>query len=319
MKTSSGFSHQKLIDTRSLTKDEIQIVFSQADQNKETLSKFGMFIDPKTPISGTKVIGLLFFEPSTRTRLSFQMASYRLGFQALVLENAQSSSLAKGESITDTILNIVAMGPDALVVRYGVAPEVDELLPSLSLPVINAGSGVHSHPTQALLDAYTMKCEFGSTEGLRVLIVGDLRHSRVAHSNFDVLEKLGVEVGVCGPEGMMPDFAEFPNLTFFEDLEEGIRWADIYMGLRVQVERHQSMMPSFSMDSYHAQFGLTLKRLQLLRNKSKAVIMHPGPVLRGFEFADEVMQDLNCRVLDQVSNGVLIRGALLSLMLSKND
>jgi len=232
------------------------------------------------------------------------------------MELSTGSSLSKGETAVDTVLNVAAMKPDVLVVRYGLSRELDELLPTLEIPVINAGSGTLAHPTQALLDAYTIEREMGSVEGKRVLIVGDIRHSRVARSNFDVLAKLGAKIGVCGPESLLPDAdGDMPSGTrVFTNLDEAVGWCDVYMGLRIQLERHNaSDLQLESLEDYHRHFGLNRDRLKKLG--SGALIMHPGPINHGVEFAAEVVDDSRSRVLKQVTNGVLIRAALLSMTL----
>lgn len=247
--------------------------------------------------------------------MSFQTAAYRLGHQVLTMELFAGSSLSKGETYADTVLNIAAMKPDAMVIRYGRSPELDELLPRLPMPVLNAGSGSMAHPTQALLDAYTVFCERGTLKGEKLLIVGDIRYSRVARSNFDVFTKLGAEVGVCGPEALLPEQSQIEGVKIFHDFNEGIRWCSLYMGLRIQLERHEaSDLKLDSMNDYHDHFGLNRARLELL--SKDAIIMHPGPINHGVEFANEVLDDPRCRVLQQVTNGVLIRAALLRELLN---
>ena len=245
--------------------------------------------------------------------MSFQTAAYRLGHQVLTMELSTGSSLSKGETAVDTVLNVVAMKPDVLVVRYGLSRELDETLPKLDMPVINAGSGTLAHPTQALLDAFTIERELGTVEGKRVLIVGDIRHSRVARSNFDVLAKLGAKIGVCGPERLLPDADGDlpPGTRVFTNLDEAVGWCDVYMGLRIQLERHSaSDLQLDSIEDYHRHFGLNRDRLKKLG--AGALIMHPGPINHGVEFSNEVVDDTRSRILAQVTNGVLIRAALLS-------
>ena len=252
--------------------------------------------------------------------MSFQAAAYRLGHNVLTMELSTGSSLSKGETYIDTVLNVAAMKPDVMVIRYGHSPELDQFLPSLSMPVINAGSGLSAHPTQALLDAFTIQQEAGSVEGKKVLIVGDIRHSRVARSNFDVLSKLGAIVGVCGPESLLPKSGQElpPGARVFHDLDEAVSWCDVYMGLRIQLERHSAAdLQLSSLEQYHQTFGLTGVRLKKLADH--ALILHPGPINHGVEFANEVMADKRCRVLQQVSNGVGIRGVLLARALDRTN
>jgi aspartate carbamoyltransferase catalytic subunit len=296
-----------LLSTEDLSEKEITSLFRQADE----------FVDQgfpqKTP---PKIVSCLFFEPSTRTRMSFQTAAYRLGHRVLTMEMAESS-LTKGETQVDTVLNVAAMNPDVIVLRYGNSPELDALLPTLDIPVVNGGSGTKAHPTQALLDAYTLHREFaGAIRGRKILIVGDIVHSRVAFSNFDVLAKLGAEIGVCGPEALLPAAdAVLQKIQRFTDLDQAIEWADVYMGLRIQLERHQATDLNLkSMGEYHQHFGLTPARLQKL--KKNAIIMHPGPINHGVEFAYEVGKDPRSRVFAQVTNGVAIRAAVLAQVLT---
>ena len=327
---------RSLLDTRVLSRKEIEEIFLKADSLSATTgdlqpnspSGFRANLEGKTVSKNpTPVVCCLFFEPSTRTRMSFQMAAYRLGLQVLTMELSSGSSLSKGETMSDTVANFVAMKPDVLVVRYGNSRELDELLPTLAVPVLNAGSGTLAHPTQGLLDAYTLRQEWGSLEGKRVLIFGDVLHSRVARSNFDVLSKLGAKIGIFGPDSMLPDFnggggvvsanANEFGIKQFDSFEEALPWADACMGLRIQLERHEAKdLDLKSIGDYHARYGLTVERLKQLR--SDAIILHPGPINHGVEFAPEVLHDKRSRVLLQVTNGVLIRAALLAMILGRN-
>lgn len=299
---------RSLIDTTSLSKAQIQHLFSLADQFGENFKNFGYFLNPKLK----KIVCCVFFEPSTRTRMSFQISAERLGMSVVVMESV-SSSLIKGESLADTILNLSAMNPDALVVRYGHSPELDGVLAKSNIPIINGGSGIAAHPTQALLDAYTILKEKGQVSGQKVLIIGDIVHSRVARSNYDVLTKLGAEVAFCGPENFLDAKANFPKAQIFSKLKEALEWCTVCMGLRIQLERHDaSDLNSLSIDDYHSQYGLNEKSLKYLR--ADALIMHPGPINIGVEFAAEVLADSRSRILTQVSNGVLIRAAVLATL-----
>ncbi len=314
---------RSLLDTRILSAKEIDEIFLKAD----SLEGQAFSLKDASSRAPTPVVCCLFFEPSTRTRMSFQMASYRLGLQVLTMELSSGSSLSKGETPTDTVLNFAAMKPDVLVVRYGTSRELDKLLPTLEIPVLNAGSGTLAHPTQGLLDAYTLRQEWGSLQGKRVLIFGDVLHSRVARSNFDVLTKLGAEVGVFGPEGMLPPVKGAAiaaletdyDIRRFESLDEALPWADACMGLRIQLERHESktldLDPASGNADYLSRYGLTVERLKKL--KKDAIILHPGPINHGVEFAPEVVKDPRSRVLQQVTNGVTIRAALLAMILGR--
>ena len=290
-----------LLDTVALTQDDILKLFAEAKELERIQNATGSF----GSASRKRVLAFLFFEPSTRTRMSFQIAAERLGYRVMLLESSTASSISKGESLTDTVLNVVAMKPDGLVVRYGTDEALKALLPTLSIPVFSAGSGTVAHPTQALLDAFTISRHRG-VRGTRVLIVGDIRHSRVAHSNFDVLSKLGAEIGICGPAEWLPN-EPHKNVRVISSLDEATSWCDVYMGLRVQHERHISARDT---SGYNNEFGLNSSRLQSL--KKDAIILHPGPINHGVEFSNEVMSDSRCRVFQQVTNGVLVRAALLA-------
>jgi len=258
---------ESLLSTRHLSFDEIHSLFRKADLFSKHYGSASQ---------ATKIVACLFLEASTRTRISFQIATQRLGHQFVVIDAGTSTSMSKGETDVDTVLNIAAMRPDALVIRYNQSAGLDALLPTLPMPVISAGTGVEAHPTQALLDAYTIEKELGGVRGQRVLIVGDIIHSRVARSNFDVLRKLGAEIAVCGPEALMPVKGEIADLKVFNDLDEALAWPTVYMGLRIQKERHENSEISLiaePLSHFHQDFALTANRLKLLPRN--AIIMHP--------------------------------------------
>lgn len=288
-----------------------------ATQDLTTEQVLSLFNLAKTIQPGSKIpqanrsMICAFFEPSTRTKMSFQMAGLQVGVQSVNFD-ASHSSLSKGETLTDTILNLVAMKPDLLVVRYGDSEELDQLLPTLKTPVISGGSGKSAHPTQALLDAYTIWSERKNLQGERVFIVGDIEHSRVAKSNYDLLIRLGCEVGFGGPLAFLPRKEHFPKAKYFSSISEGISWATVLMGLRIQLERHASGV-RVSEREYHSEFGITSERLKAFANDG--IIMHPGPINQGVEFAPEVLSDQRCRVLQQVTNGVAVRAALIKKVL----
>lgn len=308
-------SVRTLLDTRALSPSAVHDLFRIADR---LAIRFGAGTgttgQDASPIApGSRLVACLFFEPSTRTRLSFQTAALRLGWGEMAIEAGSNSSLIKGETLTDTVLNVVSMGPDLLVVRYGVSDELDRLLPTLGIPVINAGSGTESHPTQALLDAYTIRGERGRIEGERVLIAGDVAHSRVARSNFELLPRLGAEVAMVGPGSFLPPEGEFPGVRRFASLEEGLDWATVAMGLRIQLERHKAAELNLSsFDDYHRRYGFD--RARLSRFRSDGILLHPGPINHGVEFAADAVKDPRSRVLKQVANGVLVRAALMSTL-----
>lgn len=289
---------RSLLDLKSLSVDQIQHLFSRAQ---------ALSTNPEPALYAGHTMALLFFEPSTRTRFSFETAAHRLGLGPLVLDGIQGTSLEKGETFLDTVYNVAAMHPRALVIRAPDDFPMDQVAQELGMPIINAGWGVKGHPTQALLDALTLKQEFNDLSRLKVLFVGDIRHSRVVASHFELLEKLGAEVGLSGPEEFLIDR---PGTNLFRRLEDGLEWCDAVVALRVQFERHGGARKlSFSQEDYRVNYGLNRHRLTHLR--SKGVVMHPGPINYGIELEQDIMHDSRVRVLKQVSSGVLMREALL--------
>lgn len=296
---------KSILELNSLEKSKIDLLFSMAD-------KFSSAESTTFDFRGFGKTGaLLFFEASTRTRMSFQTACARLGIYPMVLDGKSGSSLEKGETLEDTILNIDAMAPSFLVIRCGDDLDLQDLASKVRSPVINAGWGRRGHPTQALLDAYTMRKHLGTAQGQRVLIVGDVRHSRVASSHFELATKLGYEVALCGPEVFLPEHNEH---KVFTSLREGLEWASVAMALRVQLERHSQQ---HSMADYRQKFGFTKDNLRAL--SSNALILHPGPINQGVELDSDVLEDSRCQVLDQVFNGVLIRQSLISITVSEES
>jgi aspartate carbamoyltransferase catalytic subunit len=307
-------SHIKsLLSTHELKAEDVYRIFEKASFLQQMHSK----ADPHRisfSLNKSKVVASLFFEPSTRTRLSFDFAANRLNLGLVDFGEKGSTSLSKGETLVDTVRNICAMGPDVLVIRYGIDPEVDSELKKLKIPVINAGSGITSHPTQALLDAFTIYRELGTLKNQRVLIVGDISHGRVAQSNIELLPKLGAEVAVCAPDYWMPQKSNsFQN---FSDLEDGLKWATVVMPLRVQKERHSQESHSINMNEYIANYGITAKRLKFFT--SSGILMHPGPVNVGVELDVSALADKRNRILDQVNNGVWIRASVFAEVLNLN-
>ncbi len=292
---------QTLIQLKNTRTEAISELFSIADsygalpgiESKKDLTMLGR----------GKTGALLFFEASTRTRMSFETACARLGVHALRLDGKSGTSLEKGESLEDTVLNVAAMKPAFLVIRSSDELDFEKMSQQVPMPIINAGWGLRGHPTQALLDAYTMRKNFQKCEGQKVLIVGDIRHSRVAASHFELAKILGYEIGLCAPAEFLP---EQTTAKVFSNLQDGLSWATVAMTLRVQLERHTS---SISLTSYRETYGFTSENLKAL--SLGALIMHPGPINHGTELDSEVLRDPRCRVLDQVSNGVLIRQALI--------
>jgi aspartate carbamoyltransferase catalytic subunit len=259
-----------------------------------------------------KMIVNLFYEASTRTRTSFEIAAKRLGADAISI-TAAGSSVSKGESLVDTLNTLAAMRPDAIVMRHAASGAPHFLARHLPTPIINAGDGTHEHPTQALLDARTILDQRPSLEGLRVAIIGDIIHSRVARSNIYLLSKFGVDIVLCGPAPLLP--AELagmaPGVRISHNIREAIRDADVIMMLRVQLERqHEAAFPA---GEYFQFFGLRLEHLELAR--PNAIVMHPGPINRGREIASEVADSQVSVILNQVENGVAVRMAVLERIL----
>ena len=291
-----------------LSNERILRLFSQARQIKEDLKKG---LNPSF-LKGRQVV-LFFSEPSTRTKLSFQMAAQRLGAQCLMIDNVKNSSMTKGESFADTFWALHSMGPDLLVVRCGEDEPLPELAMQTDIPMINAGFGSKAHPTQALLDAFTLEEHFGRLEGLKVLFVGDMDHSRVASSGIKLFQRFGAQVKICAPPALRQK-REVESIDSFDSLDEAVQWCDVYVGLRVQFERHGDQL----MDgAFQAEFveNYSLDAPRLGRLGSQAIIMHPGPVQWGLEFQACVQQDPRLRIGAQKENGVYTRGALMQELL----
>ncbi len=262
-----------------------------------------------------KTVALAFFEASTRTRISFATAASRLGADQMNLQ-AESSSLKKGESLLDTVRTLDAMRPDCIVIRHGSSGAPEFITRHLPLPVINAGDGTHEHPTQALLDALTIRDHLGSLENLNVTILGDIQHSRVARSNLHLLTKFGCRFTLCGPPMWVPKEIEMvgpagASIRRVSRIEEALEGADVIITLRVQTERLHE--PALSADEYVLQYQLNPERLR--RAKPGALVLHPGPIIRGLEIDSAVADGLQSCVLEQVTNGVAVRMAMLYLMI----
>lgn len=256
---------------------------------------------------GKKVISNLFFEPSTRTHYSFDMAALKLGCKTQNFD-AGNSSLKKGESLYDTVKTFEMFGTDAVVIRH-VENEYYKQLEGINIPILNAGDGTGNHPSQSLLDLLTIRQEFGKFEGLKVVIVGDIKHSRVAHTNIKVMQRLGMEVYTSGP-------LEYKEEGYnYVELDEIINKVDVVMLLRVQHERHSEKMHE-TVEEYHEAFGLNTKRVS--RMKENAIIMHPAPFNRNVEIADNVVECEKSRIFKQVQNGVYVRMALIYTALEEN-
>ena len=266
---------------------------------------------PKVPALRGKTVATLFFEPSTRTRLSFERAAKALSAD-LMNFSPSGSSVSKGESLKDTVLTLKAMGPDLMIVRHKATGAPWQVARWTGLPVVNAGDGAHQHPTQAMLDALTIRRRFGKLEGLRIGIVGDVRHSRVARSNVFAFAALGAEVTLIAPRTLLPVNAEGWPVTMTEDLDSVLGDLDVVYLLRIQAERGgMSVFPS--LPEYVARYGLTAARFEVM--SPDAVVMHPGPMNRGVEIANSVADDERSLILDQVTNGVAVRMAVLFSLL----
>jgi len=301
-----GWSKRHLLGIEGLTAPEIGEVLDTAANMKEISTRE----IKKVPVLRGKTIINFFFEASTRTRISFEIAEKRLSADAVNF-SASGSSLSKGESLIDTARNLEAMSPDAVVVRHS-CPGVPKLLAErLQCSVINAGDGAHEHPTQALLDVFTIRERLGRLEGLTVGIFGDIAHSRVARSNILALRTMGARVIVGGPPTMMPRRASSLGVEVFGRIEDMLPQVDVLMMLRLQFERQkEALIPSAR--EYASFFGLTAEKLRLARKE--IVILHPGPINRGIEISPEVADGPWSLILDQVANGVAVRMALLYLI-----
>lgn len=289
-----------LLDFQGFTSQKFEELFSLAESLRTK---------PRSPRQLGETLALLFFEPSTRTRMSFESAAFRVGLGPLVFDGGHSTSLEKGETVEDSILNVDAMNPRFVVVRCGKEVDLAAISRKMQSPVINAGWGVQGHPTQGLLDALTMRIGLKGLQGKKLLIVGDIKHSRVASSHFEMAKVIGYEIAQCGPK----EFLREGEKTF-SSLKEGLQWADAVMALRFQFERHDSTL-QLSKEDFRAQYGLSLQSLKALR--PDGLVMHPGPINHGIELETEVLEDSRSQVLKQVQNGVFMREAILRWMLGE--
>ena len=301
-----SFAHRHLLGIESLSASDIQTILDTAETLREVLDR----PIKKVPTLRGKTVINLFYEASTRTRASFEVAERVLSADSLSIATA-TSSVQKGESLLDTAKNLEAMNPDMIVIRHGSSGAPHFLARHCRPAIVNAGDGFHEHPTQALLDALTVRQKKGRLKGLRVAIVGDILHSRVARSNLWLLRAMGAEAVVCGPPTLIPPGIE-ALAPVTHRIEEAVEGADAIMMLRIQRERMSGgYVPSDR--EYHARFGLTEKRARLARKD--VVILHPGPMNRGVEIASEVADGPYSVILEQVTNGVAVRMAVLYLLL----
>ncbi len=298
-----------LLGIDDLTAEDIELIFRTADGFKEVLSR----PIKKVPSLRDITIANLFFENSTRTRISFELAEKRLSAD-VVNFSSSGSSTKKGETLIDTVNNILSMKVDMVVMRHPDPGAAVFLSRHVDARIVNAGDGTHEHPTQALLDAYSIREKLGMVKGVKVAIVGDILHSRVALSNILCLRKLGAEVMLCGPTTLMPRYAKELGVQVTHDLDMALRWCDVANMLRIQLERQGSDgVANFpSLREYAMMFGLDRKRYEAIGKD--VVIMHPGPINRGVEITSEVADSSNSIILEQVENGVAIRMAVLFLL-----
>jgi aspartate carbamoyltransferase catalytic subunit len=292
-----------LLSIRNLSKADIELILETAEGFSDVLKRD----IKKVPTLRGKTVVNLFFEPSTRTRTSFELAAKRLSAD-VVNFSVPTSSVVKGESLIDTALTIQALGADFVVIRHSCSGVPHLLSKHLKASVINAGDGINEHPTQALLDAFTIKRHKDGFEGLKVAIVGDILHSRVAKSNIQCLKKLGAEVRLIGPPTLLPEGFRKEGVELYYSMEDGLKGVDVIMMLRIQLERQdRGFFPS--KNEYFSLWGLTPERLSLA--KKDAIVMHPGPMNRGVEIDTEVADSPRSVILEQVTNGIAVRMAVL--------
>ena len=305
----NNLSVSHLTGIRDLTVEDIEMIFKTADSFKEVINR----PIKKVPSLRDITIANLFFENSTRTRLSFELAAKRLSAD-VVNFTSSNSSVKKGETLMDTVNNILSMKVDMVVIRHASPGAARFLTKHISAKVINAGDGTHEHPTQALLDAYSIREKLGSVKGKKVAIIGDILHSRVALSNIYCLQKLGAEVMVCGPSTLIPKHMSDLGVKVSNNLHEALLWCDVANMLRIQIER-QDIQYFPSLRDYTLQFGLNQELLDSLGKD--IVIMHPGPINRGVEITSDVADGPQSIILNQVENGVAIRMAVIYLLASQ--
>ena len=305
----NNLSVSHLTGIRDLTTEDIEMIFKTADSFKDVINR----PIKKVPSLRDITIANLFFENSTRTRLSFELAAKRLSAD-VVNFTAANSSVKKGETLIDTVNNILSMKVDMVVIRHASPGAASFLTKHIPAKVINAGDGTHEHPTQALLDAYSIREKLGTVKGKKVAIIGDILHSRVALSNIYCLQKLGAEVMVCGPSTLIPKYIESLGVKVSHNLHEALMWCDVANMLRIQLER-QDIQYFPSLRDYALQFGLNQELLDSLGKE--IVIMHPGPINRGVEITSDIADGDQSIILNQVENGVAIRMAVIYLLASQ--
>ncbi|MEO0510669.1 MAG: aspartate carbamoyltransferase catalytic subunit [Verrucomicrobiota bacterium] len=305
MSQSLVWNRKDLIDVEPLSRDEIETIFTAATAFKKTMEAD----DKKQPYLEGRTVVNLFLEPSTRTRLAFEVAASRLSADTITVTGA-ASSLTKGETLRDTARNMEALKADMIIMRHSASGAPNYLSKVIDIPVINAGDGSHAHPTQALLDAFTLLEKLGSLDGKKVTILGDILFSRVARSNIFCLKALGADVTIAGPSTLVPKGFEALGVKVSHDLQEALEDADAVMLLRIQHER-QTATHFPSIGEYTSMFGLNKARAEWL--KPDAIIMHPGPINRGVEIDSELADSNQSVILEQVTNGIVVRMAVLHL------
>lgn len=311
MTKTAQLSTRHLLGIKDLSTEDIQLILETADNFKDVLNR----PIKKVPSLRDITIANIFFENSTRTRLSFELAEKRLSADTINFA-ASSSSVSKGETLIDTVNNILAMKVDMIVMRHPYAGAGVFLSRHINAQIVNAGDGAHEHPTQALLDSFSIREQLGDVAGKKVAIIGDILHSRVALSNILCLQKLGAEVMVCGPTTLIPKHIASLGVHVEHDLMKALRWCDVANMLRIQLERQDTAyFPSLR--EYTMLYGLNKALLDSL--DKEIVIMHPGPINRGVEITSDVADSAHSIILDQVENGVAVRMAVLYLLASQNN
>lgn len=307
----SRLSVEHLLGIKNLQAEDINLIFKTADHFKQVINR----PIKKVPSLRDITIANLFFENSTRTKLSFELAEKRLSAD-IVNFSSSNSSVTKGETLIDTVNNILSMKVDMVVMRHPNPGAADFLSKHVDAKIVNAGDGAHEHPTQALLDAFSIREEYGELKGKNVVIVGDILHSRVALSNIFCLQKMGANVKVCGPLTLIPKFITSLGVEVITNLKEALNWCDVAMMLRIQLER-QDMKFFPSLREYSMMYGLDKKLLDSL--DKEITVMHPGPINRGVEITSDVADSKQSIILNQVENGVAIRMAVLYLLAGKKE
>ncbi|HET9487215.1 MAG TPA: aspartate carbamoyltransferase catalytic subunit [Chryseosolibacter sp.] len=302
----SKLSQKHLLGIKDITRDDIELIFETADNFKEIINR----PIKKVPSLRDVTIANIFFENSTRTRLSFELAEKRLSAD-VVNFSASTSSVKKGETLLDTVNNILAMKVDMVVMRHASPGASHYLSKHIQANIVNAGDGTHEHPTQALLDAFSIREKLGSVSGKKIAIIGDILHSRVALSNIFALQKLGAKVMVCGPPTLLPKFIRNLGVQVELDVKKALQWCDVANVLRIQLERQQiKYFPSLR--EYSIYYGINKRMLEDLQRQ--IVVMHPGPINRGVELSSDAADSKHSIILDQVENGVAVRMAVLYLL-----